>query len=148
MSDSQQPKLHHVRRRFQRLTATFEPVDPNAPPATPGPLIVARRPLVRLEAQFEPVTPGFDLELTLDGTADAGAVFERVTDLITQLDRYARASGGAGLTLDMTLSKAVPGAVTLRLVPDDPGRGTQQAEVAQQEARRIPGVSEVNLLGV
>jgi hypothetical protein len=147
VSDSRQPKLNHVRRRFQRATVTFEPVDPNASPAVPGPLIVVRRPLVRLEAQFEPVT-GFDLELTLDGTTDAEAVFERVTDLITQLDRYARASGGAGLTLDPKQSKAVPGTVTLRLVPDDPGRMSEQAEVAKQQAERIPGVTDVKLLGV
>ncbi len=140
-------ELIHVRRRFIKLQGQFEPVDPNTPPAVPGPLIVVRRPFVRLEARFEPVTPGFDLELSLDGKADAGEVFTRVCDLITQLDRYARASGGAGITLDTNLSKAVPGTVTLRLVPDDPGRVEQQAEV-KRRAEQIPGVSEVHLLGV
>lgn len=141
-------ELIPVRRSLVKLEAQFEPVDPNAPPAVPGPLIVVRRPFVRLEGQFDPVTPGFDLELSLDSKADAGEVFTRVCDLITQLDRYARASGGAGITLDTKRSKAVPGTVTLRLVPDDPNHGTQQAEVAKQEAGRIPGVSEVKLLGV
>jgi hypothetical protein len=140
-------ELTPIRRPFRKIRLQFEPVDPAMPPPTPGPLIPVRRPFVRLQTHFEPVS-GFDLELSLDGSADAGEVFTRVCHLITQLDEYARASGGSGLTLDTSRSKAVPGTVTLRLVPDDPNRGNQQAEVAKQQVRRIPGVSDVKRLGV
>ncbi len=138
-------KLIHVRRPLVKLVAQFEPSDPNAPPATPGPLIHVRRPLVRLTA--EPET-GFDLVLTLDTGADAGEVFTRVSKLLGELDAYARASGGAGLTLDTKQSRAEPGTVTLRLVPADPSRKEKQAEVAKERAEEIPGVQDVKLLGV
>jgi hypothetical protein len=140
-------KLIHVRRPLVKLVAQFEPVDPNEPPGTPGPLIHVRRPLVKLVAEQE-MSAEFDLVLTLDAGADASEVFTRVSKLLGELDKFARASGGAGLTLDTKQSRAEPGTVTLRLVPADPARKEQQAEAAKERAEEIPGVQDVKLLGV
>lgn len=137
--------LHVVRGEFRKYDVEFAPADPSLPPATPGPLNHVRRRFRRIEMEPVPVT-GFDLVLTLDGTADAGEVFARVCDLITELDRFARVSGGSGLTLDTRRSTAVPGTVTLRVVPADPDRGPRQAEVAGEKARDIPGVSDVKVI--
>lgn len=49
--DSEEP----VRRPLRRVKLHFEPVDPDMPAATPGPLEVVSRPLKRAEVTFEPV---------------------------------------------------------------------------------------------
>ncbi len=89
---------------------------------------------------------GFDLVLTLDAGADADEVFGRVVDFIGELDEYAQAGGGAGLTLDPAQSRAEPGTVTLRLVPTDPQYVAKQREVVMAQSRKIAGVSEVELV--
>ena len=103
-----------------------------------------RTELARMQAEAAAYrTDGFDLILTLEDGADAAEVFRRASDLIGALDEFARASGGKGLTLDASQSSAVPGTVTLRLVPSDPSHVTEQRAVVEARSLKIAGVSEV-----
>lgn len=92
--------LNHVRRRFRRIEMKFEPADPTVPLATPGPLDVVPGASVRLEGEF-------DLVLTLDSTADADEVLDRVSPqevrtqlvgLFRELNDYSLLKWGKGLT--------------------------------------------------
>ena len=88
-------------------------------------------------------TAGFDLVLTLDAGADADEVFGHVADIISELDEYAQASGGKGLSFDVGRSSAEPGRVKLRLVPSDPAHVSKQREFIEAKSRTLAGVSAV-----
>jgi hypothetical protein len=134
--------LNPVRGPFKRIRLEPEVMDPNAPPARPGPLVVVCRPFQRI--RLEPDTSP-SLHLSVSSDTDSAEVLARAVEMFGELDRFARASGGAGLSVDAAHSTATAGLVVLRLVPADPTRGPEQAEVAKQLARQIPGVTDVTV---
>jgi len=95
---------------------------------------------VRLEPDIVP-----SLYLSVADDTDPAAVLARAVEVLGGLDRYARASGGAGLSVDTKLSTATAGRVVLRVVPADPARGLEQAEILRQELRQLPGVIDVTV---
>jgi hypothetical protein len=134
--------LNPVRGPFKRIRLEPELIDPNAPPARPGPLVHVRRPFQRI--RLEPDTSP-SLRLSVAADADADAILSRVVGMLAELDRFARASGGSGLSVDVAHSTATAGLVVLRLVPADPARGAEQAEVLRQHLRQLPGVTDVTV---
>ncbi len=121
----------------------MEPVDPNSPPARPGPLVHVRRPFQRLTLTFEPVVPGTSgVQLEVAGDAEPAAVLARAKEVIESFDIAACASGGSGLGVDAAGSSAAAGTVLLRLIPADPARGPAQAEAVCKLLRHIPGVTD------
>ena len=87
---------------------------------------------------------GFHLVLTLETGSDAGEVFGRFAEMLDELDEFARASGGNGLKIDTSQSKAELDSVTLRLVPADKAHDVvKQREVVMARSRKLAGVSAV-----
>jgi hypothetical protein len=139
-----------VRRPLRRVELHFEPVDPNMPAATPGPLHVVSRPLKRAELTFEPVAqaPSFDLVLTLETDTDPLKVTSGIIELLSELSTLSQMNGKAKYTIDFSASKSEPGLLTLRIVPGGGNTFRLQEDQITTPARKLTGVrhAEVNYL--